>query len=74
MERLTKNQSPRLEPFKKGAAAFVKFISEKYADIQIYTPKDGDFEHTLIYSYWKKDTDEAPVFLFFLEGMKFFKV
>ena len=74
LERMTANKSPRLAEFKKGAGEFVKFISEKFADITIYTPKDGDYEHSLIYSYWRNEEDEAPVFLFFLDGMKFFKV
>jgi hypothetical protein len=52
----------------------VKFISEKFEDITIYTPKDGTYDQSLIYSYWKNEEDEAPVFVFFLEALTSFKV
>jgi hypothetical protein len=52
----------------------VKFISEKFNEITIYTPKDGTYDQSLIYSYWKNEEDEAPVFVFFLEALKSFKV
>jgi len=74
LEKMTANKSPRLDAFKKGAGAFVKYISEKFNDITIYTPKDGSYDGALIYSYWKDEEDEAPVFLFFLEGLKTIKV
>jgi len=70
MERMTANKSPRLDAFKKGAGEFVKFISEKFNDITIYTPRDGTYDGSLIYSYWKNEEAEAPIFLFFLDGMK----
>jgi len=53
MERMTANKSPRLDAFKKGAGEFVKYISEKFNDITIYTPNDGSYDGSLIYSYWK---------------------
>ena len=60
--------------FKANAGAFVKYIQTKFADLTLYTPKDYDSENSIIYSYWRKEEDDAPVFIFYLDGMKFFKV
>lgn len=60
--------------FKVNAGLFVKYIQTKFAQLSIYTPKDYDSENSLVYSYWRKEEDEAPVFIFYLDGMKFFKV
>lgn len=46
----------------------------KINDIIFYTPKDNDYEHSIIYSYYINDEDEAPVFLYFMPGLKWFKV
>jgi len=63
-----------LAAFKVNAGLFVKYIQTKFADLTLYTPKDYDSENSIIYSYWRKEEDEAPVFIFYLDGMKFFKV
>jgi hypothetical protein len=68
------NNSPRLESFQKGAKEFMAFINSKFDELTIYTPKDYNSTESLIYSYWKNEDDEAPIFLFFLDGMKSFKV
>lgn len=60
--------------FKTNAGAFVKYIQGKFADLTLYTPKDYDCENSIVYSYWRKEEDEAPVFIFYLDGCKFFKV
>jgi hypothetical protein len=52
----------------------LKFISKKWDDLSVYTPKDGVFENSTIFSYWKNEEDEAPHFIFFLAGMKGVKV
>lgn len=63
-----------LEAFKNGTKAFGKFINSKFADMTIYTPKNYDCENSLVYSYWKNEEDEAPTFVYFLGGMKSYKV
>lgn len=63
-----------LATFKTNAAAFAKYIVGKFSGLTIYTPKDYDCENSIVYSYWKNEEDPAPVFIFYLDGMKFFKV
>jgi hypothetical protein len=63
-----------LVKFKANAGAFVKLITGKFADLTIYTPKDNDYDHSLIYSYWKDESDEAPIFIFYLDSCKAIKV
>ena len=54
--------------------AFVKFLLAKFNDFTIYTPKDNSTEGALIYSIYKKEEDEAPVFYYIIEGLPSFKV
>jgi hypothetical protein len=63
-----------IEKFKVGAQAYMKYISEKWAGLTAYTPKDYDCENSTIFSYWKNEEDEAPVFIFYLDGCKSYKV
>ncbi len=65
-----------LTTFKTNAAAFAKYIVGKFDDLNLtlYTPKDYDCENSIVYSYWRDEEDPAPVFIFYLDGMKFFKV
>lgn len=71
---LPKVPADRQAAFKKGVTAFVKFVLGRFNDFTIYTPSDYSAEGALIYSYWKNDTDEAPVFCYILEGLPSFKV
>jgi len=64
----------RMDQFKKGCTAFVKFVLSKFADFTFYTPSDYSQEGALIYSTYKHEEDEAPVFYYILEGLPSFKV
>lgn len=64
----------RLDQFKKGCTAFVKFVLSKFADFTFYTPSDYSQKGALIYSTYKHEEDEAPVFYYILEGLPSFKV
>lgn len=64
----------RVANFKKGCTAFVKFVLSKFADFTFYTPSDFSLEGALIYSMYKNEEDEAPVFYIILEGLPSFKV
>jgi hypothetical protein len=76
LEKKTKDgaNEDSIKAFKANAGLFVKYISSKFDQITMYTPKDYDSENSLVFSYWKNEEDEAPVFIFYLDGMKFFKV
>ena len=65
----------RVEGFKKGAQAFIKFIVPKYDDIELYTGahgenEDGDIVGGVCISYWEDDTAKGPMFYFFKDGLK----
>lgn len=55
--------------FKKGFQAFAKRILSKFDDFTIYCPSSWTQEGALIFSYWKNETDEAPVFWYLLDGL-----
>lgn len=64
----------RVDSFKKGCTAFVKFVLSKFGEFTFYTPSDYSLEGALAYSMYKNEEDEAPVFYFILEGLPSFKV
>lgn len=65
----------RVDGFKKGAQAFIKFIVPKYDDIEIYTGAngendDGEIVGGVCISYWEDDSAKGPMFYFFKDGLK----
>ena len=47
----------------------VKFVMEKFDEMQIFTGESFDTEAGLAFSY-TKDGETEPTFLFFVDGMK----
>lgn len=76
LEKKTKSEVPadQIEKFKANAGLYLKHISGKWDNLKAYTPKDYDQENTTIFSYWKNEEDEAPVFIFYLDGCGNYKV
>jgi len=68
------NGKEEQDRFKKGFQAFAKHVLVKFADFTIYAPQNWDQENNLIFSFWKNETDEAPVFWYLLDGLRSFKV
>jgi len=65
----------RVDGFKKGAQAFIKFIVPKYDDIELYTGANGENDEgeivgSVAISYWEDDTAKGPMFYFFKDGLK----
>ncbi len=65
----------RVEGFKKGAQAFIKFIVPKFDDIELYTGAngendDGEIVGGVCISYWEDDSAKGPMFYFFKDGLK----
>ncbi len=65
----------RVDGFKKGAQAFIKFIVPKYDDIELYTGAngendDGEIVGGICISYWEDDSAKGPMFYFFKDGLK----
>lgn len=63
----------RVDKFKKGCTAFVKYVLSKFSDFTFYTPSDYSAEGALIYSIYKNEEDEAPTFYYIIEGLPSFK-
>jgi len=65
----------RVDGFKKGAQAFIKFIVPKFDDIELYTGAngendDGEIVGGICISYWEDDSAKGPMFYFFKDGLK----
>ena len=65
----------RVEGFKKGAQAFIKFIIPHFDDIELYTGDhgendDGEIVGSVCISYWEDETAKGPMFYFFQDGLK----
>lgn len=68
------NKPDRLEPFMTGAQAFFKWAKTNFDELSFYTGKAYDMENLIVMSYYKKEDDPAPTFLFVMDGMKSYKV
>ena len=68
-------KADRVDGFKKGAQAFIKFIVPKYDEIELYTGANGENDEGEIVggvciSYWEDDSAKGPMFYFFKDGLK----
>lgn len=59
----------RVPGFKAGATEMIKFIMEKFDEMQIFSGENYDMEAGLAFSY-TKDGEENPTFMFFNDGLK----
>ena len=71
---LEKIPAAQHDNFKEGWKKFAAFLIKRFDDLTIYTLSDYDMEGTLVFSYWKNESDEAPVFLYPLAGLGMIKV
>ena len=70
-----KKKKDRVDGFKKGAQAFIKFIVPKYDEIELYTGVNGENDEgeivgSVCISYWEDDSAKGPMFYFFKDGLK----
>ena len=69
------DQKDRVEGFKKGAQAFIKFIVPKFDEVELYTGAngendDGEIVGGVCISYWEDESAPGPIFYFFKDGLK----
>jgi hypothetical protein len=64
-----KNKEDRVPGFKAGATEMIKFIMEKFDEMQIFSGENYDMEAGLAFSYTKEGAEE-PTFMFFNDGLK----
>lgn len=67
-KHLEENKPDRVDPFMKGAQSLVKKILSQYDDFDFYLGESLDAEAYLVPSYYK-DGDEAPRFIYLLDGV-----
>lgn len=67
----------RVDIFKKGATAFIKYIMPKFGDdaLTVYcgsskTEDQDELTGAICISLWENDEAEGPVFYFFKDGLK----
>lgn len=64
----------RIDSFKKGATAFIKFIVPKFDEIEIYVGAskndDEDLKGAFAISYWEDESAKGPVIYFFKDALK----
>lgn len=77
MEKKTSSgaTADQIKAFKENAGLYLKYISGKWDDLTAYSPKeDYSLENSIIFSYWKNEEDEAPIFIFYMDGFSSYKV
>ncbi len=74
LDYLGEKKPERVDGFKAGAKELFGFIKENFDEFTFYTPKNYDTENLIIMSWYKKEEDPAPTFLYIMDGMKFYKV
>lgn len=73
LEHLTKNKPERVEAFKAGAKEMAGWIMSNFDDFTFYTPKSYDAENSIILKYFEEGA-EAPIFVYFMDGLRVTKV
>ena len=68
------DKKDRVETFKKGATAFIKFIVPHFDDLELYTgsshQEHEDVEGGIAIAYWEDESAQGPVLYFFKDALK----
>jgi hypothetical protein len=68
------DKKDRVETFKKGATAFIKFIVPHFDDLELYTgsshQEHEDVEGAIAIAYWEDESAKGPVLYFFKDALK----
>jgi hypothetical protein len=71
---LKANKPERVDGFMSGAKLLFKFILDHFDDFTFYTTQAYDMENLILMSWYKNEEDDAPTFLYVMDGLKFYKV
>lgn len=74
LAHLQANKPDRVEPFKNGGRDFFKWVLANFDELTFYTGQNYDMENTIVMSYYKNEEDEAPTFIYVMDGLKSYKV
>lgn len=69
-KHLMENNPERVEGFMKGATDFVKYVMGRFDEFKFYSGASYDTEAMYVLSCYKQDTDPAPVFYYFVDGLR----
>lgn len=64
----------RVTGFMEGAKAFFTWAKTNFDELSFYTGQQYDMENLIVISYYKNHEDEAPTFLYLMDGLKSYKV
>ncbi len=68
------DKKDRVETFKKGATAFIKFIIPHFDDLELYTgsshQEHEDVEGGIAIAYWEDESAKGPVVYFFKDALR----
>ncbi|KAH8585081.1 histamine-releasing factor [Cryptosporidium sp. chipmunk genotype I] len=67
-ETMEKSNPDRVETFMKNAQTFVKYLLERFDDLEFYLGPSLDCEGIIIYGYYE-DGDLAPRFIYFKDAL-----
>ncbi|KAM3134539.1 hypothetical protein pb186bvf_013353 [Paramecium bursaria] len=66
---LEEKKPQRVAAYQAGAQQFIKWVLSKFDDFQFYCPENYDMENHIILAYYKEG-NEAPTFIYLLDGLK----
>lgn len=69
-KHLAETNPERVDSFQKGASEFIKYVMSRFDEFKFYSGTSYDTEAMYVLSIYKQDTDPAPVFYFFADGMR----
>jgi len=67
---LEEKNKDRVAPFMKGAQEMVKWVLGNFKEFQFFMGEKCDPETHLALAYYKNPDDEAPTFVYFMDGLK----
>lgn len=71
---LKEKKPERVAGFMEGAKAFFAWAKANFDELTFYTGQQYDMENLIVISYYKNEEDEAPTFLYLMDGLKSYKV
>lgn len=74
LEWLNANKKDRVEAFKTGGRDFFKWALANFDELSFFTGPSYDMDNLIVMSYYKKPEDEAPTFVYVMDGLKSYKV
>ena len=55
----------------KSVTDLVKFVLGNFDKFTFYVPESYDMDNHIVLAYWKnEETDTAPTFIYFMDGLK----